>query len=179
MVNGKFSKDWNSDTSLFAFWFGSNEIRSIDRNANVTAILENVENTFFNGIETIYQNGARNFLLLNASPVDMYPLNLNGKRNYFKDDVAHFNKAFEVFAKDFSERHKDANVILYNLESEYRHIIDNCSDYNFFDCRNNWSQNKKTQMLEFSLWSDASHLSYNGNKVIAKDMNDLLSSITK
>ncbi len=179
MTEGKkFSKNWNSNSSLFAFWFGSNDIRNINRKtSNVTTILENIENSLFNSIETIYQNGARNFLFLNVPPIDMYPLNLNGKRNYFKDDVAHFNKAFDDFAKNFYERHKDANVILYNIESEYRHIIDNCSDFNFLDCRNNWLLYKKTQKLESFLWRDTSHLSYNGNKVIAEDMNDLLKSI--
>ncbi|OUM60162.1 carbohydrate esterase family 16 protein [Piromyces sp. E2] len=180
---GKFYNSWNSNDTLFSLWIGCNDIRFIKRNYNnnkkiprLTLIFNIIIQNMFNTIEKMYKTGAKNFLILNIPPLDKAPLNDSGKYNYYKYDVMHFNTSFNIKAEILAKKYKDINIIVYNTREEYEYIMNNYKEFNLIDGHSKWSANKTANLKNY-FWLDRSHISFRGNEILAKDINDLLSSI--
>lgn len=179
MTKGKkFYDRWNSNNTLFAFWIGCNDIRNIIRYPFTFMAFDRIITIMFLNFNYLYNDGARNFIILNIPPLDKAPLNNSGIYNYYKDDVLFFNNAYIQHAKKFYEEHPDINIIVYNTKEEFEYVMENYKEFNLDNANLKWSANK-TADLEGYFWIDRSHLSYTGNKILAEDIHDLLSSLNE
>lgn len=57
---------WTADNSLFAFWFGVNDIGNSYWLANETDVITAIFDSYFAQVQRVYDAGGRNFLFLNC-----------------------------------------------------------------------------------------------------------------
>ncbi|KAF7926663.1 uncharacterized protein EAE97_010172 [Botrytis byssoidea] len=67
---------WTADNSLFAFWFGVNDIGNSYWLANKTNAITAIFDSYFAQVQQVYDAGGRNFLFLNCPPIDKSPMML-------------------------------------------------------------------------------------------------------
>jgi len=180
----KYYNEWNINNSLFTFWFGTIDIGF--RNYNYKTIPELVKNLFFL-IKGMYDIGVRNILIIGAPPLYRIP----SRKNFImcknhsddicikslKKEVLSFNNELIKSSKKFFKKNNDVNIIYYNSVNKFENIISNCHKYNFKDCINSWGGKKNKNVNDY-FWAN-SHISDLANKILAKDINDLLKSISK
>jgi len=144
------SARWHPEDSLFTVWFGLNDIMlAFDRDVYSERLL-NVEviAAYAAVFATLYESGARQFLLLNAPPLDVAPgAPDEGKElEELRKAVEGFNEAVEVMKEAFVAQNEDASVVLFDVNgllkslmkepgsmeqtSEIRNTTTNCWDYN-------------------------------------------------
>ncbi|ORY63645.1 hypothetical protein LY90DRAFT_505306 [Neocallimastix californiae] len=178
----KSLNEWNSYNTLFVIYIGTNDIYHINHKCknehsifctkNNKSVIDNINNIIdiiFNIIYKLYNIGARNILIFTISP-KRYILN-----NYLKNDVLNFNNNIIEKSKYFFKKHSDINFIIYNTADKFKDIISNCNMYKLKNCTNMWKLNKEDNLSDY-LWFD-SHLTDHGNKILAEDINYLLSSL--
>ncbi|KAG4095514.1 hypothetical protein H8356DRAFT_1427112 [Neocallimastix lanati (nom. inval.)] len=180
----KFYNTWNENNSIFAFWFGTIDIGF--RNHNYKTVEELAKN-FFNLIERMYDYGLRNILILGAPPLYRIPSHRSFTKcrdisdenciKFLKNEVLTFNNEIMAKSNIFFNKHKDINLIYCSTVDIFENIISNCNKYKFKDCINTWRSNKKNNVNDY-FWAN-SHLSDLANKILARDINELLSSLNK
>lgn len=57
---------WTSDNTLFGVWMGVNDVGNSYSESNVTEILDAIMVVYFDQLQTMYNAGARNFVLLSV-----------------------------------------------------------------------------------------------------------------
>lgn len=113
-------------------------------------------------------------------PIYKTPMNLNKETDYLKHDVFYFNDMIINYSKMFYHNHTDSNLIVYNTVEKYENVINNCIKYNLKECKQSWKKNKyRNKNIKNYFWIDQSHLTFLGNKILAKSINDLLNLINK
>lgn len=167
---GKFSNKWESTKAIFIIWIGSNDIIHIKNNRQLIKKINSIQ---FDIIEKLYNLGARNFIIFTLSPVDRAPYNLNGKINYLKNEVAYFNDLIKLNSKNLYEKLPGLNIFIYDIYQRFYEIINNCKKFNFKDCVNPWDMNKENSIKKY-FWKDWTHTTWKTNKLIAKDLNNIL-----
>jgi len=147
------SARWRKEDSLFTVWFGLNDIMlAFDRDVYSERLL-NVEviAAYAAVLATLYESGARQFLLLNAPPLDVAPGAPNEPQELeeleeLRKAVVGFNEAVEVMKEAFVAQNEDASVALFDVNGllkslmedptgmeqtrEIRNTTTNCWDYN-------------------------------------------------
>jgi len=180
----KYFNQWNSNNTLFSIYMGSNDIKDINFINNNRTINENINyivDIIFNKIECVKGIGGNNFLVINIPPFELAPINSKNKYNYFKDEIFYFNNLLNKKAEELYIKYKDINIIIYNINNEYKYIMKNYKKYNFISCNNAWklSENKVFSKLDQYFWRDNTHISNKANRIIAEDINELLISLNK
>jgi len=197
MITQRNINQWNGRNTLFAIHIGSNDIKDIYINKteytaktindwieyvnNDKSPIENIRdviNIIFDKIKNIYINGGRNFLIFKLPPFELTNVNEKRKKNY-KTGIPIFNSLLYEKSKNLYEEYKDINIIIYNLNEEYRIIINNFKYYNFVSGTEIFisCKNKTKEYSNNYFWKDHTHLTEKGNSIIAKDIDDLLKSI--
>ncbi|ORY46733.1 hypothetical protein LY90DRAFT_509184 [Neocallimastix californiae] len=180
----KYFNQWNSNNTLFSIYMGSNDIKDINFINNNRTINENINyivDIIFNKIECVKEIGGNNFLVINIPPFELAPINSKNKYNYFKDEIFYFNNLLNKKAEELYIKYKDINIIIYNINNEYKYIMKNYKKYNFISCNDAWklSENKVFSKLDQYFWRDNTHISNKANRIIAEDINELLISLNK
>jgi len=181
LKNQLFNNQWNSNNTIFAIYFGSNDIHDINfikTNQTVFQVIDNLADIISYYTEKMYNVGARNFLFINISPLDEAPINSKGKHKYYKDEIPYFNNIINEKLKKLFNKYSDINIILYNNNNEYRHIMENYKEYGYISGKLAWFQKKELNHNDY-FWRDYTHINNKGNKIIAEDINDLLYSLNK
>ncbi|KAG4083687.1 hypothetical protein H8356DRAFT_1283757 [Neocallimastix lanati (nom. inval.)] len=177
MLNNKFFyQKWNSNNSLFVIFTGHNDMKKV-RRENIEMDISNITNGFFNIIEDLYNVGARNILIFELLPVYRGPARYRFYKKVKKEDVLMFNNYIKINAKNFFNKHSNANIIIYNILERVENIIDNCYMFGFKDCTNAY-KNNETENIRDYLWKN-SHLSEQGNKILTNDIDSILSSLNE
>jgi len=185
MSHGKiYFNEWNGKNILFSIYMGSNDINDINFIYNNRTINENINyivDIIFDKIECIKEIGGNNFLIINIPPFDKAPVNSKNKYNYFIDEIFFFNNLLNKKAEELYKKYKDINIIIYNINNEYKYIMKNYKKYNFISRNNAWklSTNKVFSNLDDYFWRDNTHISNKANRIIAEDINELLISLNK
>ncbi|ORX42263.1 hypothetical protein BCR36DRAFT_374638 [Piromyces finnis] len=189
----RYFDQWNGTNTLFAIYLGANDISVLNTNKTVNnqqyvnnnkAINENLRyiiNIMFKKIENMYEVGGRNFMILNVFPIDLAPVNDNGKYNYLKEEVLYFNSLLSEKSKTLFNKYSDINVIVYNTHEEYKYILGNSTKFNFKFINKLCKFNKKSKRRNCNkyFWYDPTHITKKGNTILAEDINELLKSINK
>jgi len=175
--NKKSLEEWGKE-GLFAIWIGANDIRSMKRKTKKKQdIYVRIMLKMFKLMDELYQEGARNLLIMNVPPLEKIPFNDDGHLGEVSIDVYYVNYLFSRFTKMFANIHSDANIFLYNIHRRFNDIIEHCTQYQFKDCRSDW-RNHKSDSVELYFWGDFSHPTYKANEIFAKDIQNFLTSIS-
>jgi len=145
---------------------------------NKEEIYDKVMVKIFKQFDVLYQEGARNLLIINVPPLEKIPFNGDGSLNEVSVDVDYMNSPFSINIKTFAETHSDANIFLYDIHNRFNQINDNCTQCKFKNCRNSWNKSTK-ESVELYFWGDLSHPTYKSNEFFSNDINDFLNSISK
>eukprot|EP00833_Pecoramyces_ruminatium_P002818 jgi/Orpsp1_1/1176850/evm.model.c7180000059258.1 len=190
MAQGKKFGNWKGDSSLFAIWFGINDIGSKRRNEGLTSsqIDEKIATSMFNMIEGMYKEGARNFMFIYVPPIEKCPVYSNGMNPNIKTDVPNYNNNLNKYAKNFQASHPDTNVFVYDSYNEFDYIMENKSKYGItnidstcgggFGFGFGWGNGNNCNSDTY-FWKDVIHPTPTVHKPLAEDMNDFLEANEK
>jgi len=179
LVWDKKTEDEWGKVGLFAIWMGSNDIRSMNRTTpNKEEIYDRVMEVMFKMVDELYQEGARNLLIINVPPLEKIPFNDDGRLNEVSVDVNYMNSLYLKNIQTFAESHSDANIFLYDIHRRFNEVINNCKLYKFRDCRSDWRNHRK-KSIKLYFWADYSHPTYRANKFFSYDIHNFLTSIQK
>ena len=115
-------KDWQTNSSLFATWFGVNEVlRSFEKHGVIP--FDAVFATYLSSFDRLYTLGARFFLIINIAPIDVVvdqgmPLKTNAA-----DNIDEFNSRLGAMHKRLLSRHRDAKFFLFDVHSLWTKIM--------------------------------------------------------
>ncbi|KAM0746902.1 hypothetical protein T439DRAFT_359767 [Meredithblackwellia eburnea MCA 4105] len=130
---GSTTVNWGASNTLFAVWFGINDIGySWIYNQAYENIVGSIETAYDAQISALYTTGARNFLLLNVPPTDLTPMiQAYGDATIalYKSRVALWNTWLSNYVSNFSTKYPEASVILYDVHSLFETIQANPSVY--------------------------------------------------
>lgn len=94
---------WDSSNTLFTIWLGINDM-VLAADASLRAPLDAIFASYRASLETLYDAGARNFLLMNVPPIHhVYEMKYDTKP--LKSDIHWFNKHLLQLRQDFMRAH--------------------------------------------------------------------------
>jgi len=172
---GKPLKQWETNNTLFAIWFGINDInlspisRADTINESTTAMS--------NLISKLYYNGARNFLIINVPPTE--DLQFVKERNVDAEYIASYNEEVKAKMIKFNTSYPDTNVFIYNSNDEFKFIRENHDNYNISNLNDPWDGDQSK--INNYFWYDFIHPTPAVHKILSKDIHEFLNenSITK
>ncbi|KAL8718509.1 MAG: hypothetical protein Q9225_004358 [Loekoesia sp. 1 TL-2023] len=122
----KNTAGWTSSNSLFALFFGINDVNRSWNKKN-PKINDAVFSSYLNLLNSLYRYGARNFLLHNVPPIDRGPYVAKADAAIEGADINDFNyRMIRLFAS-FTKQHRDVSVLLFNTNGLFSQVIDNPS----------------------------------------------------
>ncbi|CAG8733545.1 1914_t:CDS:2, partial [Acaulospora colombiana] len=87
-----------------------------------------IMDTYFAQLETMYNAGARSFLLLTVPPIERAPLFYvqgSSVRNGVSDAVKDYNKQLAQRAKKFMQTHRGSEAIIYDTSKVFNTLMNN------------------------------------------------------
>lgn len=148
---------WTGLDSLFATFVGINDI-------NIRASIPSSLASLFSLQETLYQNGARNFLFVNVPPFDRAPFSNNNPTTGAQ--ITSWNTQLQSSIATFQAKHSDISAFYYDSWSLYTKLLDNPLSYGFTD----------TTIVGGSFWNDAVHPKSKVHQYMAQDLATFLQS---
>ena len=122
---------WKADNTLFASFFGINDVGNAYGNANASVVLAEDIAEYASLMDTVYQSGARNFLFLNVPPVNRSPLTVaqgTSAETLEASYIAAFNTNITRMAANLSSTYSDATTFVFDTNSIFTEVLDNpCS----------------------------------------------------
>ncbi|KAL8958855.1 MAG: hypothetical protein Q9193_004169 [Seirophora villosa] len=123
-ISGRFAlnyanKDtvgWTSSNALFSLFFGINDVNR-SWNKQDGKINEAIFNIYPKLLDSLYDYGARSFLLHNVPPID------RGTKPIEARAVSDFNKRMVRLFATFTSKHNDVSVLLFNTHSVFSQAI--------------------------------------------------------
>ncbi|ORX75619.1 hypothetical protein BCR32DRAFT_296800 [Anaeromyces robustus] len=177
--------NWNSNNSLFAFWFGTNDILYMDRvkfKNFSNEMIKSVTNLYFNTLNELYELGARNFIFFNLHSLNKLPLkpeDYSVDSKTLQENCETLNSIIESNALKFHNNYKDTNVFVYNIKEEIDFIQNNYKQFNFISSNKSFYEeylkDNNTDINNYIMTDDL-HFTYKTHEIIAKDINTLLLS---
>jgi len=114
--------DWEPDTALFMLFGGINDVLSTFM-LHTERAPERVMRRYRGAIVRLYDDGARNFLLLNLPPMDR--IGVAGEDTAQKRaDVAEFNRLLRVMRNSLMREFADMSVRLFDTNKLWSDVLD-------------------------------------------------------
>ncbi|KAL8888247.1 MAG: hypothetical protein Q9215_004305 [Flavoplaca cf. flavocitrina] len=118
---------WQSDTSLFLFFFGINDLQAVYSKENYAALLDKDFEAYEEQLDALYTSGARNFLLLNTPPMEIMP-DFTAKggvgtrvtalaRRQIKRSVEAFNARLSSLIISFQVANPEASIAVFDTHA--------------------------------------------------------------
>eukprot|EP00833_Pecoramyces_ruminatium_P017333 jgi/Orpsp1_1/1191365/evm.model.d7180000085185.1 len=190
MTEGKQFNHWESESSLFTFWFGVSDM--INSEVSEEETIEKSLNVMFKIANKIYENGARNILFFNIPPLEKSPYAKIKELQYITQFVEKYNKAIKEKVKVYSKKHPEANVFLYDSIGEFNFIIKHHQKLNIIDTRNTcidsdlcdvnrknffWYDYLNPTDVVHKYIADDLHIYLNSNSINKVELRDISSNI--
>jgi len=170
---------WASRSTLFAIWFGTNDLVYMNRNQGVASndVINNIMTSKFQKVQELYEHGARNFLFIYVPTIEKSPLNKDDSLYFGYTDATNYNTQVKNNARDFSISHPDCNVLVYDAYMEFNYIMDNKGKFgieNISDsCENSGDKcDKKTNYF----WYNNLYPTYRVQEAVGQDIHEFLTS---
>ncbi|MCJ1407171.1 hypothetical protein MMC19_001241 [Ptychographa xylographoides] len=186
--SGKNLAGWTSSNSLFAAFFGINDVgnsygqQSKTLNAQIFVVYKRL-------ITTLYNQGARNFLFLNVPPVNLSPgttIYGGGAESLEGLDIADFNDRLAAMINTFANDNPDTTIFSFDtnaifsavLESPaafpetagYKNTTGYCAAYANGTPMNNTFYPNCTYPVNEYFWLNTLHPTYPMQEVVAKQI---------
>ena len=116
--------DWSSESTLFICFFGINDIY-YTYNHQYARIAKKVFYSYRTNIDTLYAQGARNFLILNVPPLDLAPAfnTEHIEAGLLANAITDFNFRISKLVSAVSDSYPDAAFFGYDTHSLFQRIL--------------------------------------------------------
>lgn len=173
MIKGKKSNNWNSENTLFTFWFGINDLIRTTKSSDET--IQQGQDVLFDIANKIYDDGARNIIFFYLPPFNYSPyfLNVNNSRPDLPQFIESFNKSLKERVEEYHRAHPLANVFIYNAFDEFNFLLENHQNLNVTDIERPCNEVKGCVRSTF-FWNDDMHPTDNIHSQIAMDIHQFL-----
>lgn len=120
---------WEAESTVFGVWIGVNDVgNSFWSGKEENEVLYGQIFEVYKGlVEKLYENGARNFVLLNVPPIQRSPLTLGQGEEAVALETAAlemFNGMVEGLAGDVKAGHEGVNVWVYDAYAAFDEVLD-------------------------------------------------------
>jgi hypothetical protein len=187
MGTGKKYNTWKGETTLFAIWFGINDLGA--KNRNDSSIDERIADSMFSMVEGMYKEGARHFMFIYVPNIEKCPTYANN--NTIKTYVPIYNNNLNKYAKNFQATHPNTNVMVYDSYTEFEYIMENKAQYGITNITGTcggfsfggfgfggWGQSNNCDPKNY-FWADVIHPTPAVHEPLAVDMDVFLQANEK
>ncbi|KAE8348884.1 hypothetical protein BDV28DRAFT_160958 [Aspergillus coremiiformis] len=179
-------------STLVAIWIGINDINdSAKYTVHFPSFYNELMDTLFASVLTLYSLGYRSYLFMNLPPLDRTPSNQKrASPSPNATQVAWFNEALAQHAGRFAHRYSDTNVLLFNAHSVLNDMMDHpaqseilnttsfCSGYDQPDIEWNHQSYGCPTPVHTYFWFNSGHLTSHVHKLLAKAVEETLKQWT-
>ncbi|KAJ8065015.1 hypothetical protein OCU04_007318 [Sclerotinia nivalis] len=123
---------WTSANTLFAVWFGINDIDLSHTYSNESELFTEIFNTYWKQLDIMYYYGARNFALLTVPPTNKSPkiLALNSTtQTAYTASIAAWNALVKSTATEFQSERSGTIVTVIDTSIPFNTAINNPTAY--------------------------------------------------
>jgi phospholipase/lecithinase/hemolysin len=126
--------NWTSTNSLFAFWFGINDVNlpmnwdGIDHHALHDAVISR----YFEEVESLYGFGARKILIMNLPSLERTPrlLEQPDTQQVLEKELCHdFNVQLHDRVGRFTQEHEDVSIVLVDTVPIFNRVLNNPEEF--------------------------------------------------
>ncbi|GAA5940110.1 hypothetical protein JCM3775_007266, partial [Rhodotorula graminis] len=129
--------DWDAASTLFTIWFGINDIEiTWRRGEEFPPMLESIFGEFQDGVDRLYDLGARHFLLPLLPPYHRAPLFghiFPSAQDTIERDFSMWNSRLRQFAADLMATKTDASFVVWDAWTAFGIILDRPSEFAFLN----------------------------------------------
>ncbi|ORX47856.1 hypothetical protein BCR36DRAFT_330000 [Piromyces finnis] len=173
-------RNWASRTTLFAIWFGTNDLIYMNRPEGVssTEVIDNIISTKFQKMQDLYDHGARHFLIIYVPAIEKSPLNKSNALSFGESDATYYNAKINDYSSNFSSTHPDTNILIYDADMEFKYIMENKGEFgieNITDSCEDTSSDCDNKDSTF-FWSNNIQPSVRVQEALAQDIHEFLTS---
>lgn len=124
---------WTSDSSLFAFFIGINDVGNSWWLNNAT-LWDTIFSVYKKQLQDVYATGARNFLFLSVPPVNLAPLTLEQNDNGYAKEyegkaILDWNQRITNMVSAFQAEHTGITAFIHDSWGLYNSVIQNPKSY--------------------------------------------------
>ncbi|KAK5683616.1 hypothetical protein LTS10_005149 [Elasticomyces elasticus] len=123
--------NWKKKSTLFASFFGINDIGNAYGSDNASAILAQDIAEYAGLMDVLYKSGARNFLFLNVPPVNRSPLTAaqgSASQTLEASTISAYNANITAMAANLSRTYTDATTFVFDTNRIFNQVLnDPCS----------------------------------------------------
>ena len=188
---------YSSSSTLFAAFFGINDVGNSYFESNSSAILDAIFTVYAGLLSELYTSaGARNFLLLNVPPVNLSPLTAQqGAQAQASEDgdIQDFNDRLAALATSVQYAYPDTTVFLYDTHRVFSQVLQYPASYaqtagyknttDYCDAYQNGTPELDTFDPECGVpvdeyfWLNSLHPTYLMQDVMAQQMAELMEAL--
>ncbi|PYH87918.1 lysophospholipase A [Aspergillus ellipticus CBS 707.79] len=176
-----------SDT-LVSIWIGINDIGdSAKYDVDFPTFYNELMDTLFSSVQTIYALGYRSYIFMNLPPLDLRPGNL-GSADPAPNatQITWWNDALAQHASAFSARYSDTNVLVFDAHSVLSYILEHpgqygivnttnfCAGYDQPDIGWNYKAYGCPTPLDTYFWYNSGHMTSHVHEILAGAVLDKL-----
>ncbi|KAL4959270.1 SGNH/GDSL hydrolase family protein [Aspergillus stella-maris] len=161
---------WTSDSSLFTLWTGINDVYRLSLRSDPYDVLPRVISRYIELTERLHACGSRNFLFFNIPPCNRSPQVRSfdpGFRRNYTEILREYNQQLQVAVDEWSVKHPESNVFIYDCWSFFTEILDHPKSYGFEDSTSMGNGKKH-------IWWDDLHPTSALHKLLARDVAGFL-----
>ncbi|APA08891.1 hypothetical protein SS1G_02708 [Sclerotinia sclerotiorum 1980 UF-70] len=118
---------WTADNSLFALWFGVNDIGNSYWLSNETDVISAIFDSYFAHAKILYDAGARNFLFLNCPPIDRSPMMLaygNSVTSLEANVISAYNTELKARVAAFESANTGLTTYVFDTQAPFNTALD-------------------------------------------------------
>ncbi|KAF9893694.1 hypothetical protein FE257_009862 [Aspergillus nanangensis] len=187
---------WANDTILFIVWVGINDINRsyLDEDPDMNPLIVDNYRRF---VDTLYDTGARNFLLLNVPPLEKTPTVLQDEKTpnratLEKAAVEDYNERLLGLVEEVEASYADVTVFHYDTHSlfnqviedpaqfewtaDYKTVTESCAAYEDGSAIGRTKYDACDYAVNEYMWRDKFHVTWPIHKLLAEELAGVLSS---
>ncbi|CAG8306829.1 unnamed protein product [Penicillium salamii] len=173
-----------TQSTLVAIWIGINDINDSAKYAvDFPTFYKSITDALFSSVEDLYDLGYKQYLFMNLPPLDRTPGNqakISPSPN--ATQVGWYNGALAEHATAFSEKHKDAKVMVFDAHTRLGAMLDEpgkygivnttnfCAGYDQPDIAVNYENYGCPTPLDEYFWFNSGHMTSHVHKILARQV---------
>ncbi|KAI5304524.1 hypothetical protein KEM56_006406 [Ascosphaera pollenicola] len=182
----------DKNRALVATFIGINDIQDTSKyllnetGPGFSQLYNKIIGTQYDGLQTLYQSGFKNFLVFGLPPLDKSPPNLKKENPSPNATMIHtWNSIVQEKAKQFEKQNADSNLFYFDLYDYLDGILKNASTYGFKNTTAicdaygqadvGWNYEKYgCQPIEEYFWYNTGHITYAVHKLLGNELTSFL-----
>ncbi|GAA5998762.1 hypothetical protein JCM5350_007634 [Sporobolomyces pararoseus] len=125
---------WKANDTLFAIWFGNDDLYNcFTNNRSFTDLVPQLLTSYDRAFARLYNNGARNFVILSLPELSATPLALSSQTaiSTLAPSVSAWNSQLYDYVSHLSTKYQDANVTWYDTQALTQRVLDDPKSFPF------------------------------------------------